>query len=319
MQPPAGGARRNAETYGSFRWAEVLPGHQEQHLAVRLAQVGQRPSYDGPATGGVESGVGVRPWILARLASFTRIDRTHAPMGTQHIGGDPIKPGPSGGPALVIAVSRAEGSEPDIPEEVIGGLTVRPTEEVAMNGLAVAPDEVGEGFGLTTQGPSHCLGVFQIHVFSSREITTSSSLGYCASSPPALVTEPVPSDRPGPAGPLIQDPTEPTAAGRRVPFSLSGALATRQPDVRGRTAPVARRNLRLDRWRPASADALEHGTARVEIIVDDCQLDRLANWLDVESHLGTAFGGDLGEILVAEALRSGELGGGRSPRKRWST
>jgi hypothetical protein len=71
--------------------------------------------------------------------------------------------------------------------------------------------------------------------------------------------------------------------------------------------------------RPALRDALEHGTSGVEVIVDDGQLDQLAERFDVKGHLRTALAADPGQVFVADLIggrpfwREGVPGVGKPP------
>ena len=124
VQPPTGGALGDSETHGYLSRAQPFPRNEEQHFAVLSAQFGERSSEGRPAAGGVESGIGVGPWVMDRLDSVVVIHNSHPPMGAQDVGGYPVEPWPSRGPLLVVALPRAKGTEPDVPEQVISGLAV---------------------------------------------------------------------------------------------------------------------------------------------------------------------------------------------------
>src|ERR1700733_1827332 len=65
--------------------------------------------------------------------------------------------------------------------------------------------------------------------------------------------------------------------------------------------------------RPAFGDARQDGAARLEAVVDDGQLDQLAERLDVEGDLGAAFGGEPLSYLVADVVGGRPLRGEAVP------
>jgi hypothetical protein len=75
--------------------------------------------------------------------------------------------------------------------------------------------------------------------------------------------------------------------------------------------------LKLDSSRgPALADHRPHDAVRIEIVVDDGQLDQPPNRFDVERHLALRLAGHLREQLVTETVDVGPLLRNRVPRVR---
>lgn len=139
MKPRTRSAHRDAQDGRRFRGRELFPRNQEQHLSVAGCERGERLSQGGTCGIGHKPLIDAVPAIVNAIAFDTALPfdcARSAQLGKQDVPGDAEEPGPGSSPASIERRPRLEGSQPDLPEEVVG-LCADSPREVGMQCSAV--------------------------------------------------------------------------------------------------------------------------------------------------------------------------------------
>jgi len=123
----------------------------------RLVQISARAVPNARVSGGRRQGVGGQ-FGVADVAGLDGRGlfggAAAAPVGPQHVPGDPVQPGPGVlVPAGIETVPPGERAGPDLTEQVVGDLPAGPAGQETVHGDLVPPDHLDERVGPAAGGP----------------------------------------------------------------------------------------------------------------------------------------------------------------------